>query len=139
MNNEQLSTKKESPKRLKLAGALLGAAILSGIGVEKFEGFQQSIHKNSEFTDFGKYEIGSHPEDLAKVLEKRGMTEKDITVYTVKGEQTAEEVAKDMGIYNWGEVGRELISQQINDPKSIERWTMHSGQTVVVPNDLFDK
>lgn len=139
MNNERQSTKQVNKNRLKFAGALLGASILGGISVEKFEDVQQNLHNISEYHDFGKYEIGSRTEDLSKVLEKRGMTEKDITIYTVKGERNAEEVAKDMGIYNWGEVGKELISQQLNDPKSKERWTMHSGQTVVVPNDLFDK
>ncbi len=130
-----------NPRTKIAAGVLAVSAILgSHYGLDKAEEYLDHIkHVNTQYDDFGKYEIGSRPEDLAKILEKRGMTEKDITIYTVKNEMTAEQVAKEMGIDNWGEVGRELISPQVNDPNSKTRWTMHSGQTVVVPNDLFDK
>lgn len=128
--------------RGKLAiGALALSVFAAGhTGLNKLEEHnKRQDHIEAEYKDFGKYGLADNPKELAKVYKKEGIGPEDVIFYTVKGEPTAYDVSKDMGIYHWGEVTENIVSTQVNDSNSKARWTMHPGQTVVVPKDLFDK
>lgn len=124
-----------------VAGVLAVSTMLgAGYGIDRAEDYlNHKKHVYTEYDDFSKYNLAGNPEELAKIYEKEGIGPNNLEFYTVQGERNAEEVAKSMGIYNWGDVGRNIISPQVNDPESKVRWTMHPGQIVVVPKDLFDK
>lgn len=144
LNELKPATRIEKPNyslRRKMIASLLGFAVLGGAyAIDRGEDFlKNSAHTSIEYKDFSKYNLAKQPEELAKIYEKENIGPSNLDFYTVQGEKNAEEVAKNMGIYNWAEVGDGIISAQVNDPKSKERWTMHSGQTVVVPKDLFAK
>jgi len=124
--NQKTSEKPDYKLRRKVVALLAGATVLGGAyAIDRGEDFlKNNAHTNTETNDFSKYGL-ANPNDLA--------------FYTVRGEQSAEEVAKDMGIYNWAEVGDSIISAQVNDPNSKDRWTMHAGQVVVLPKDMTSK
>lgn len=138
---EVLSRSKINTRGKVVAGVLAVSTMFgTGYGIDRAEDyFKHKKHVSTEYHDFSKYNLAGNPEELAKIYEKEGISPNDLEFYTVKGEQNAEEVAKAMGIYNWAEVGDSIISAQVNDPESKARWTMHPGQIVVVPKDLFDK
>lgn len=145
-NQSSLADRKTSEKpnyklRRKAVALLAGAAVLGGsYAIDRGEDFlKNKAHTNAEYNDFSKYGLANNPKELAKIYKKEGISPNDLAFYTVQGEQSAEEVAKDMGVYNWAEVGDSIISAQVNDPESKSRWTMHAGQTVVIPKDLVSK